>query len=94
MGYAAEDSMNLKEFQTSVNTCRGLAPGTALRRAGHSHKEDLGYEDLCPVITTIPSGIKGRIKGEAKLEELRKSFSNAKYPIGLFSVADRSRLKL
>lgn len=76
--YTGEDSMKLKEVQTSVKTCRRLAPGSALKEAGHSHKEDSGYEDLGPVITAMLNSIKGCSKGEVKLEDLWKSSPMAK----------------
>ena len=68
------------EAKDLSKTCAGLSP----KEAGHSHKEDSGYEDLRPVITAILNSIKGRSKGEVKLEDLWKSSPMAKGH-GLFS---------
>ena len=71
--YTGEDSTKLKEFQTSVKDLSETCAGRRPKEAGHSHREDSGYEDLRPVITAILNSIKGRSKGEVKLEDLWKS---------------------
>jgi hypothetical protein len=63
-------------------TCAGLSP----KEAGHSRKEDSGYEDLHPVITALLNSIKGRSEVEVKLEGSVEKFSNGKGH-WLFSVA-------
>ena len=46
--YTGEDSTKLKEFQTSVKTCRRLAPGSALRRLVTATRKIRGMKICAP----------------------------------------------